>query len=67
MTVVMKQVQKNAGIKSVLDDLVVAVDGNTNQLLLFDDNYKKVPLLTHLVTYSRTHLFRTPGEGVTAY
>ena len=42
MTVVMKQVQKNTGIKSVLDDLVVAADSVSSQLLLFDDNYKKV-------------------------
>jgi hypothetical protein len=56
MTVVMKQVQKNAGIKSVLDDLVVAVDGNSDQLLLFDDNYKKVSILTHLLTHQLTHV-----------
>ncbi len=52
MTVVMKQVQKNTGIKSVLDDLVVAVDSNSNQLLLFDDNYKKVHLFPYIFTHS---------------
>jgi len=62
MTVVMKQVQKNAGIKPVLDDLVVAVDSNSNQLLLFDDNYKKVDtFLTCHCNYTLTHIIRCKG------
>jgi len=41
MTVVLKPVQKGAGAKPVVDDLVVALDRNTGQLLLFEDSYKK--------------------------
>lgn len=41
MTVVLKPVQKGAGVKPVMDDLVVAFDKYTSQLLLFDDDIKK--------------------------
>lgn len=41
MTVVLKPVQKGAGVKPVMDDLVVAFDKQTSQLLLFDDDIKK--------------------------
>ena len=41
MTVVLKQVQKSAGVKPVLTDLVVGLDRMTSQMLLFEDNYKK--------------------------
>jgi translation initiation factor eIF-2B subunit epsilon len=41
MTVVLKKVQISAGAKPILDDLVVALDKNSSQILLFDDSYKK--------------------------
>ena len=41
MTVVMKDVQKGAGIKPIIDDLVVAFDCCTKQLLLFEDDFRK--------------------------
>ena len=41
MTVVLKPVQKGAGAKPVVDDLVVALDRNSGQMLLFEDSYKK--------------------------
>jgi len=40
MTVVMKDVQKGAGIKPIVDDLIVAFDSQSKQLLLFDDDMK---------------------------
>jgi translation initiation factor eIF-2B subunit epsilon len=40
MTVVLKNVQKSAGIKPILDDLVVALDSDTNQILFFEDSIK---------------------------
>ena len=48
MTVVLKPIQKGAGSKTVMDDLVVALDKQTSQLLLFNDNIQqeniRVPL-----------------------
>ena len=41
MTVVLKHVQRAAGIKPVMDDLVVGMDRNTSQLLLFEDSIRK--------------------------
>ena len=40
MTVVMKKIRANAGVKPIIDDLVVAMDKKTNQLLYYEDNYK---------------------------
>ena len=48
LTVVLKPVQKGAGSKPVLDDLVVALDKNTSQIVLFADKLKhsnaRIPL-----------------------
>ena len=41
MTIVLKPVQRGAGAKPITDDLVVAQDRSTGQLLLFEDAYKK--------------------------
>eukprot|EP01038_Epipyxis_sp_PR26KG_P007435 gene7435-10131_t len=41
MTVVLKKVQNIAGVKPILDDLVVALDKNTSQMVLFDDSITK--------------------------
>jgi translation initiation factor eIF-2B subunit epsilon len=38
MTVVMKPIQKRAGLKPIYDDLIVALDKQTSQLILFEDN-----------------------------
>ena len=38
MTVALKAVQKNAAVVPVLDDLVVAMDRSSNQVLLFDND-----------------------------
>jgi len=40
MTVVLKQVQGSAAIKPVMDDLIVALDRNTSQLVYFEDNVR---------------------------
>ena len=37
MTVVMKEVTKHTGLRTIADDLVVAVDSNTSQIVLFDN------------------------------
>lgn len=48
MTVVMKQIQKNSGIRPLCQDLVVAHDRNTQQIVLFENNIAatnvKIPL-----------------------
>ena len=41
MTVVLKKVDKSSGVKPVLDDLTIAYDRLSMQLLLFEDSYKK--------------------------
>ncbi|KAJ1424856.1 nucleotide-diphospho-sugar transferase [Ochromonadaceae sp. CCMP2298] len=41
MTVVLKKVQKTAGAKRLLDDLVVAVDRTSSQIVLFENSTKK--------------------------
>ena len=41
MTVVMKTVQKRSGIKPITDDLVVAFDSESKQMLLFEDDFRK--------------------------
>lgn len=41
MTVVLKNVQYTAGAKPISDDLVVAMDRNSSQILLFEDSYMK--------------------------
>lgn len=41
MTVVLKKVQKTAGAKPILDDLVVVMNKATSQILLFDDSFQK--------------------------
>lgn len=41
MTVVLKNVQKTAGAKPILDDLVVAMDRSSSQILIFEDSNKK--------------------------
>lgn len=41
MTVVLKKVQKTAGAKPLLDDLTVAMDRNSNQIILFENSIKK--------------------------
>lgn len=38
MTVALKAVQKNASVVPVLDDLVVAMDRDSNQILMFDND-----------------------------
>lgn len=38
MTVVLKRVQRTAGVKPVMDDLIVALDRNTSQLLFYEDS-----------------------------
>lgn len=62
MTVVLKPVQKGAGAKPVVDDLVVAMNRNTSQLLLFEDSYKKTKVsipLEILADHSCGLSFRT--------
>jgi translation initiation factor eIF-2B subunit epsilon len=41
MTVVLKEVQKTAGVKPVLDDLVIGLNRTTSQLILFEDSATK--------------------------
>jgi translation initiation factor eIF-2B subunit epsilon len=41
MTLVLKEVQKTAGAKPLLDDLVVAMDRATSQIVLFENSHKK--------------------------
>jgi translation initiation factor eIF-2B subunit epsilon len=41
MTVALKRVQNGAGIRPVMDDLVVAMDRSTQQLLLFENDLSK--------------------------
>ena len=41
MTTVLKPVQRGAGSKPVLDDLVVGMDKQSGQIILFNDTYKK--------------------------
>jgi translation initiation factor eIF-2B subunit epsilon len=41
MTVVLKEVQKTAGVKPVLDDLVIGLNRTTSQLILFEDSASK--------------------------
>ena len=41
MTVVLKKVDKSSRVKPVLDDLTIAYDRGSMQLLLFEDCYKK--------------------------
>eukprot|EP01035_Chromulina_nebulosa_P024030 gene24030-31207_t len=41
MTVVLKNVQKTAGAKPILDDLIVAMDRGSSQILVFEDSHKK--------------------------
>mmetsp|Transcript_23428 Transcript_23428/g.39739 ORF Transcript_23428/g.39739 Transcript_23428/m.39739 type:complete len:780 (+) Transcript_23428:64-2403(+) len=38
MTLTMKEVTKHSGLRSISDDLVVAVDSNTSQIVLFDNS-----------------------------
>ena len=38
MTVVLKQVNYQARVKPVIDDLVIALDSSSQQILLFDNN-----------------------------
>eukprot|EP01041_Mallomonas_annulata_P008628 gene8628-17798_t len=38
MTVVLKRVQRTAGVKPIMDDLIVAIDKNSSQLLFFEDS-----------------------------
>lgn len=40
MSVVLKPIQKHAGISPVMDDLVCALDRKTCQMILFDNQYK---------------------------
>ena len=49
MTVVLKKVQKDAGAKPLLDDLVVAMDRGSSQILHFEDSYKKPSVRVPLV------------------
>jgi translation initiation factor eIF-2B subunit epsilon len=48
MTVVLKEVQKTAGAKRILDDLTVATDRMSGQIVLFENNYKKSTVSTSL-------------------
>jgi hypothetical protein len=41
MTLVLKEVQKTAGAKPLLDDLVVAMDRVSSQIVLFENSHKK--------------------------
>ena len=41
LTVVLKEVQPCAGAKALLEDLVVGMDRQTSQLLLFEDHFRK--------------------------
>lgn len=41
MTVVLKQIQKHSGLRPLSQDLVIAQDRNTQQLLLFDNDISK--------------------------
>ena len=38
MSVVLKKIQSNSNVKPILDDLVVAMDSKSDQLLLFDNS-----------------------------
>ena len=54
MTVALKPIQKGAGSKTVMDNLVIALDKQTSQLLLFNDNIRqdsvRIPLERSLRT-----------------
>jgi translation initiation factor eIF-2B subunit epsilon len=52
MTLTLKKVQKTAGIKPLTDDLVIAMNKKTSQLVLFDNNIcrNKVSLPIQLMT-----------------
>lgn len=41
MTVCMRPAERTAGTRPILDDLVVSMDANTNQVLLFENDYSK--------------------------
>lgn len=41
MTVVLKKVQKSAGAKPILDDLVVGMNRKTSQIVIFEDSIDK--------------------------
>lgn len=41
MTVVLKPIQRRSGLKPIYDDLIVALDKQSSQLILFDDNITK--------------------------
>ena len=61
MTVVLKKTQYSAGAQPLLDDLVVGMDGDSSQILLFDNNVtkKSVNLPLALINDHRRTNFHT--------
>ena len=61
MTVVMKRVQAGSGVKALTDDLVVAMQQTSSQLLLFEDRAHKrsVGLPIELLAEHSSVTFRT--------
>ncbi len=61
MTVVLKPVQERSALKPVLEDLIVSLDSDTSQVLLFDNTLKSgglcVPL--DLLEQQESMIFRT--------
>ena len=41
LTVVLKKVQKVAGAKPILDDLTIAMNRNSSQIVLFENSFRK--------------------------
>lgn len=58
MTLTLKRVQKTAGVKPILDDLVVGMHKTSSQIILFDDSYNKGAIRVPL------DLMRNAGEVV---
>jgi translation initiation factor eIF-2B subunit epsilon len=60
MTVVFKDVKPSGGIRPIADDLIVALDSDTSQLVMYDDSNKKecVQLPTEIIEEHPRLLFR---------
>jgi translation initiation factor eIF-2B subunit epsilon len=61
LTVVLKEVHQKAGAKPIMEDLIVAMDKSTSQMLLFEDSYKKdcVEIPVEILQEHQSISFRT--------
>lgn len=61
MTLVLKKVQKVAGVKPILDDLVVGINKHSSQLVFFDDSVHKqgIQIPLELMRYAADLTFST--------